>query len=1354
MKSNTILHFWEPPQFDHEETQRIAKVIYGLSLSIGIASLIGFMGVVFAFEEKLISSIALGILFATGVTAYILSKYGYIRVASIILLTTLWLTTIGIVTVSGGMRSLDILFFITGTAVAGLLLGQRGTIYYGGLSIFAGIIFLILESTGIVLPHLFAFPTRTGLVMLLINLVILIPALNTTLNTLHHAIELANLRLDEQREIQEELRSSEEKFSKAFHASPMAIIIQRVRDLKYVDINEGFTRITGYSREEALEHTISELNIYPDMEISAQMGAQLHEQGFIRDFEIPFRRKNGEIGYGLVWGEPIEINGEAMYIAGTIDITERKQTEEKIQQRLNELATVNAVSQVAASHIELDKLIGLTGERLRQIPNVDCLFIALYDSEARMISFPYYRFYEDTIPTSPIPLGQGLTSRVIENRKPLIINQNTDQLSDKSGTIQHNVPGKKHQPAKSWMGIPMLAGNQIIGVIGVQNFEHTNAYTEDDVRLWETIAANIGIAIQNAQLYTAAQQEIAERKKIESLQTEQARELKNSEEKFSKAFHASPMAIVIQRASDRRYIDVNEGFVKLTGYTREEALEKTVDELGLYPDKSVVEPFQREVQQEGSSRENEFPFRRKNGEIGYGIGWGEKIKMGGETVYMGGVIDITERKQLENLQKAQAQDTSILYSALTKITGKQGDIKSLTKRIAEIIVNDFQAYECGVLLLTDDQSKIIRKAYCGPEIIEEEDFVSMDWQGLTTSAIKSGETIYVPDVHNDPRYRTGDENTQSEFVVPLQAYGEVIGVINMESPNLDDFSERTRRLVSTFAHNATLALQNAKLLGSLEANLAELKESQARINFFLEHTAEGVYRIDYDPPIPVNLPIEEQFKLSVEHGRIGDCNEAFAHMYGFPSREAVMGRPYIEFYGEEGYEANLEGNLNFYRQGYRIDDLETEEFNVKGEKVYFTNNVVGIIRDGYFVSTWGTQRDITQLKNALTELERLNQELEKNLAELKESQARINFFLEHTAEGVYRVDYDPPIPINLPFEEQYKLSRERGRFGECNVAIARMYGYSTREEMLNGPYYRENEGTEASRKANFDFYSRGYKTDDFETEEYTPAGDKAYFLNNAIGIIRDGYFMSIWGTQRDITPLKKALTELETRNVELERFNYTLSHELKTPLVTIRGFLGFLENDIKTGNIERAHSDFARIGHAVEKMYKMINELIELSRIGRLVNPPEDVSFEEIVLAGLSAVETDITKHNVQVHVHPNMPTVHVELVRLIEVIQNLLENAIKYVGGQPNPQITIGVRSESGEQIFFVRDNGIGIDPAYHERVFNIFEKLNPQSEGTGIGLTIVKRIIEMHGGRIWVESDGPGKGTAFCFTLPEKTL
>jgi signal transduction histidine kinase len=104
---------------------------------------------------------------------------------------------------------------------------------------------------------------------------------------------------------------------------------------------------------------------------------------------------------------------------------------------------------------------------------------------------------------------------------------------------------------------------------------------------------------------------------------------------------------------------------------------------------------------------------------------------------------------------------------------------------------------------------------------------------------------------------------------------------------------------------------------------------------------------------------------------------------------------------------------------------------------------------------------------------------------------------------------------------------------------------------------------------------------------------------------------------------------------------------------------------------------------------------------------------------------------------------------RLSEVVQNLVENAVKYMGDQPEPRIQFGMREENGKKVFFVQDNGMGIDQKYHQNIFGLFNKLNAKSDGTGIGLALVKRIIEVHGGEVWVESEGLGMGSTFCFTL-----
>lgn len=254
-----------------------------------------------------------------------------------------------------------------------------------------------------------------------------------------------------------------------------------------------------------------------------------------------------------------------------------------------------------------------------------------------------------------------------------------------------------------------------------------------------------------------------------------------------------------------------------------------------------------------------------------------------------------------------------------------------------------------------------------------------------------------------------------------------------------------------------------------------------------------------------------------------------------------------------------------------------------------------------------------------------------------------------------------------------------------------------------------------------------------------------------------GQLVGIYGAVQDITERKgveaereRLIVELEARNAELERFTYTVSHDLKSPLITIGGFLGFLEKDALSGNTVRLQSDIQRIKDAANKMRRLLDDLLELSRIGRLINPPRLVPYAEIVAEALSLVGGRLSERGVAVEVAPDLPNVYGDRLRLVEVLQNLLDNASKFMGDQPQPRIVIGVCQQGLERVFYVRDNGIGIDPRYHQQVFGLFEKLEAGGDGTGIGLALVKRIIEVHGGQIWVDSHGSGQGTTFCFTLP----
>ncbi|MDH4273744.1 MAG: PAS domain S-box protein [Gammaproteobacteria bacterium] len=237
----------------------------------------------------------------------------------------------------------------------------------------------------------------------------------------------------------------------------------------------------------------------------------------------------------------------------------------------------------------------------------------------------------------------------------------------------------------------------------------------------------------------------------------------------------------------------------------------------------------------------------------------------------------------------------------------------------------------------------------------------------------------------------------------------------------------------------------------------------------------------------------------------------------------------------------------------------------------------------------------------------------------------------------------------------------------------------------------------------------------------------------------------------DISERKMAMARLQEKNAEIERYSYMVSHDLKSPLVTIKAFLGYLKLDIANGDAERIEKDMAFMNQAANKMDQLLSELLEMSRIGRVTSLPVKINWREAVNEALTVNAGAIAKANVEITVDNNDIPLLVDRTRLVQVWQNLIDNAIKFMAEQPSKRIHIGAEKEGNKIVFFICDNGIGIDPRYHEKIFGMFEKLDTKKPGTGLGLALVKRIIQLYHGDIQVRSQGIGHGTCFRFTLPD---
>jgi len=359
---------------------------------------------------------------------------------------------------------------------------------------------------------------------------------------------------------------------------------------------------------------------------------------------------------------------------------------------------------------------------------------------------------------------------------------------------------------------------------------------------------------------------------------------------------------------------------------------------------------------------------------------------------------------------------------------------------------------------------------------------------------------------------------------------------------------------------------------------------------------------------------------------------------------------------------------------------------------------------------------------------------DRKLAEeaLRESEAKYGTLAENSLTGIY-IDQDNTIVFaNNQFAEIYRYSREEA----VGIDSWRLVHPDDRE-LTNAIRAKRLSGKDAPSE--------------YEARGVTKYGETIW-VKRRNRLIEYRGRPAILGNIIDVTEQKRMEEELRKTNTELKAFVDIVSHDLKVPIIAIQGFSARLLKSCQGRLGERGERYVEQIKTTTHRMEALVSDLLELSKIGRIVPTFEDISSLEIVRNVASDLEDRLQEKGIGLILADDLPRIWCDRERIYQVFENLLVNAIKFMGDNDSPIIEVGYQGKGAFDQFYVRDNGIGIDPKHHRRIFEMFHRLKQLDDegGTGLGLAIVERIVKNHGGKVWVESE-KGQGATFHFTLPK---
>lgn len=745
--------------------------------------------------------------------------------------------------------------------------------------------------------------------------------------------------------------------------------------------------------------------------------------------------------------------------------------------------------------------------------------------------------------------------------------------------------------------------------------------------------------------------------------------------------------------------------------------------------------------------------------------------------------EIAERRRAEEEARRRAAQAALIYQVGQRVSGEL-ELEALLSEIVTAVRDAFDYHSVLLMLLNEEANCLTLQAIAGgyADVFPADLWLGVG-EGMIGHAAATGAPQISGDVSQDPHYiRKATETTQSELAVPIKSGRDTIGVLDLQSNNLDAFDETDVMLMETLADQIAVAIKNARLYEKAQQRLREqtalFDASQRLASAPLR--AEGIAEIAVRESAEI-MGAECSFSLlepqgdtlhvladvrveeGIEHWE--DEEESF-NLSDYPATARVMEtlKPLVvQASAPDADPAELA-----YMQEYETATLVILPLAIKGQAIGVMELETSEERR-YTPEQLNTAMTLANQVAVALENARLYEAMQQELGERKraeEALARerdlLHALMDNTPDAIYFKDAD-------------------SRFVQVNT---------TQAQVLVGTH----DFGKIIGKTDFDFFAAEHAQDAYQDEQEIvrsgqPLTDKLEKIQRADGqtrwvsttkiplIGKDGQVAGTIGITRDITERKRAeeqlqryAAEMERANEEVKRFAYIVSHDLRAPLVNMKGFtselrlaldeiqstmetiLPHLDAEQKRTTTRALQEDVPEalefIDSSVTYMDRFIHALLKLSRLGRCELKLEPVDVNAIVQATLQTMAHQIAEHQGKIIVDA-LPEVIADRTSMEQIIGNILDNAVKYLTPDRPAEIRIAAERGDDETTFHLHDNGCGIAPDDMDKVFAPFQRAGRQDvPGEGMGLAYVQALVRRHGGRIWYESE-PGIGTTFSFTI-----